>query len=365
MGELFKKYVLNGITQQDVDEAIKKMQPLALDEKTGVLHYGKNLPKDHFGESFTWAMQRGRKAVGLREFARVPTRHTYGYYGLFKPSLSEVITQIPPEMRNRVAGFYVEAPDNRKSGWLIDLLEDGTFSTNERPDGVEAENLHNTVTVLYEKVKGWKATRYRESEPTEEIVKYEVVKEQQRKDTDTRINGYIAETYALVEGNAHEPYFLFRQMGWDVDQIGTGTFLYCGKCADMEVVVSVFWLRVIGKDADGKPCNRLVGFWEPTSQVLDYRLIEKKLKAEFLQVQHRVNLDNIHNIGLIRSGCLPLHERISQVGCRHCGRYHCDDAETKRALEATKQSLEATKQTLEVQTRLVAEFRATLAAKGG
>lgn len=62
--------------------------------------------------SYIWSPVKKERASGLVSVAKVTTYHTYGYYGLFKPSIAEVLAQIPEEMVGKVCAFeIVERPE--------------------------------------------------------------------------------------------------------------------------------------------------------------------------------------------------------------------------------------------------------------
>jgi hypothetical protein len=69
-------------------------------------------PVDIFAESFTWDPEPGSKATGLKSICDITTYHPYGYIGNFKPSVAQVILQIPREHLDKVIAFeIVKAPD--------------------------------------------------------------------------------------------------------------------------------------------------------------------------------------------------------------------------------------------------------------
>lgn len=65
---------------------------------------------DPFRTAFTWAPKLEDKAEGLVAVATIKTLHRYAYYGFFKPSVGEVLCQIPEELRSTVVAFETEGP---------------------------------------------------------------------------------------------------------------------------------------------------------------------------------------------------------------------------------------------------------------
>lgn len=57
-------------------------------------------------------MQEGHIADDLKEIAKIWTLHGFGYHGFFKPSVAEVIFQIPPEIISQVDYFCVYGPQD-------------------------------------------------------------------------------------------------------------------------------------------------------------------------------------------------------------------------------------------------------------
>lgn len=69
---------------------------------------------DPFDVAYTWDPKRKRtlsKMPALVEVARIRTLHRYSYYGFFKPSLAEVVAQIPADWVHEIDAFeIVESP---------------------------------------------------------------------------------------------------------------------------------------------------------------------------------------------------------------------------------------------------------------
>ena len=64
---------------------------------------------DIVGTSYTWdpKYDEERKVPQLKPLADITTYHSYGYYGLFKPSIAEVLAQIPEVLLQRVVAFEI------------------------------------------------------------------------------------------------------------------------------------------------------------------------------------------------------------------------------------------------------------------
>lgn len=108
------------------------------------------------------------------------------------------------------------------------------------------------------------------------------------------------ETRYLVEASHDEWHaqwcFKAKTSPWTYDkpleriewvQTSPGHAFEVGRLADMAVVVDLQWYYLDGA---------LVCRWEPTSQVVDYRMIEAWLEKKLPNVEHRSNAANLHNI---------------------------------------------------------------------
>jgi len=94
------------ISDEKLEELSKRIRPAK--EENGELFYYKSC--DLRNESFSWA-EKDCKAKGLKEFASLPTLHTYAYYGFFKPSVAEVLAQLPEDVLDKVIAFKVIGPE--------------------------------------------------------------------------------------------------------------------------------------------------------------------------------------------------------------------------------------------------------------
>lgn len=87
--------------------------------------------------AFTWDPKPESRVTGLKKLVSINTLHTYGYYGFFKPSIEEVIAQIPEDLLDKVVAFETFGPDD-----VHDL--------NKQIEAVNA-GFHLAETVLYVK----------------------------------------------------------------------------------------------------------------------------------------------------------------------------------------------------------------------
>lgn len=90
--------------------------------------------------SYTWDKERFVEEVDFRKLtpiAQVEMLHTYGYYGLFKPTIAEVLSQIPKEYIDRTVAFkIIDRP-----------MTSSDFSKHKKTFD---DGFHTSVVELYE-----------------------------------------------------------------------------------------------------------------------------------------------------------------------------------------------------------------------
>ena len=68
-------------------------------------------PVDPRRVSYIWDPTSDGSAKDLKPICDIETYHEFGYYGLFKPSIAEVLAQIPEDKLDQVVAFeIVEQP---------------------------------------------------------------------------------------------------------------------------------------------------------------------------------------------------------------------------------------------------------------
>lgn len=60
--------------------------------------------------SFLWAPKPAGRALALEQICVLNTLHTWNYYGIFKPSIAEVLAQIPNELTSVAVAFETIGP---------------------------------------------------------------------------------------------------------------------------------------------------------------------------------------------------------------------------------------------------------------
>lgn len=95
------------ISDEHLAELLMEIQPVV--RMGGVLwHIAPVHPRT---QSFTWDLVLTMPAEPVKVIGSSPTFHTYGAPSLFKPSVAEVLAQIPPEWEERVVAFEMTHRD--------------------------------------------------------------------------------------------------------------------------------------------------------------------------------------------------------------------------------------------------------------
>ena len=92
------------ISDERLEELLQRIKPVVR-HHDGELWYIKNVhPRRH---SFTWDPKVTTKAGNLEQLARITTYHTFAAPVFFKPSVAEVLAQIPPRYVHATAAFEI------------------------------------------------------------------------------------------------------------------------------------------------------------------------------------------------------------------------------------------------------------------
>jgi hypothetical protein len=105
-------------------------------DKRGMLHYIK--PVDPRSIAFPWEPVSDGVATGIEPVAEITTYHTFGYQGLFKPSIAEVLAQLPAELPDDIVAFEVIGPES-------------TSDLNKHIEELN-EGFHVAETILYRRM---------------------------------------------------------------------------------------------------------------------------------------------------------------------------------------------------------------------
>jgi hypothetical protein len=92
------------MSEQRILELARRIKPVVTFEGEGPCYIK---PVDPFSESYLWDPQPTQRATGLSVLCDITTHHPYGYYGSFKPSIAQVLQQIPREHLDKVVAFEI------------------------------------------------------------------------------------------------------------------------------------------------------------------------------------------------------------------------------------------------------------------
>jgi len=92
------------MSEQRLLELVERIKPVVTVKDEGCCYIK---PVDPFSDAYMWDAEPAGSAVGLKALCDIATYHPYGYYGSFKPSVAQVILQIPPEYHDKVVAFEI------------------------------------------------------------------------------------------------------------------------------------------------------------------------------------------------------------------------------------------------------------------
>ena len=101
------KYQIPALSDKQLATRYARIHPVVRDDDDRLRYIVPPAPRT---QAFTWDPKVQEKAEGLTVLRTIPTLHTYGYYGFFKPTVAEVLAQIPEEDLERVVAFETNGP---------------------------------------------------------------------------------------------------------------------------------------------------------------------------------------------------------------------------------------------------------------
>lgn len=118
------------ISDERLEELARRIKPVVRCD--GDLYY--ILDVDLRNVAFTWDPKLKERAEGLEELVRIRTYHIWNYYGFFKPSIAEVLAQIPKTKLLETSAFEIP----------IHITD---------PDPEIVGDYHKARTILYKKIE--------------------------------------------------------------------------------------------------------------------------------------------------------------------------------------------------------------------
>lgn len=111
------KIILPHLTDDELLARYRRIKPIVFYQE--LYYYLKRYnAKMMRNQSYIWNIERDIRtqadmsdAITLAEF---PCYHTYGWYGIFKPSIAEVLQQFPDEVLEEANAFYMTSTPNNE-----------------------------------------------------------------------------------------------------------------------------------------------------------------------------------------------------------------------------------------------------------
>jgi len=88
--------------------------------------------------AYTWDYKTTEEYSNLKEITRIKTNHYCRYHGLFKPSIAEVLAQIPEHLIDKIDAF--------------EIISDVCSGTDDEIKIFKEGNGHLATTILYGKL---------------------------------------------------------------------------------------------------------------------------------------------------------------------------------------------------------------------
>lgn len=121
-----------GITDERLGQLLGRISPLV--ERDGKLFH--IAPVDPRNIAFAWSPELRGEAAGLEELRKVRIDIHCGYVALVKPTLAEVLAQVPADLEERVTAFAV-------------LLNDEHDGTEDEVECYSEGTGHRVTAVFY------------------------------------------------------------------------------------------------------------------------------------------------------------------------------------------------------------------------
>ncbi|MEK7609440.1 MAG: hypothetical protein AAB476_03105 [Patescibacteria group bacterium] len=101
-----KKSWIPEVPEECIKELAERIKPVVQFARKGKCYIK---PVDLFGVAYTWDPKPMDKATRIKPICDIRTYHTYSYHGMFKPSIAEVLAQIPADHVDKVVAFEIVA----------------------------------------------------------------------------------------------------------------------------------------------------------------------------------------------------------------------------------------------------------------
>lgn len=102
-----KKVWIHWKPQDQIFELARRIRPVDQFPQGKFYIKTKVQPDFILKQSYTWAPELDGPAEDIEPIIDITTYHTFGYHGFFKPSIGEVLTQIPDDFLGEVHAFEI------------------------------------------------------------------------------------------------------------------------------------------------------------------------------------------------------------------------------------------------------------------
>lgn len=105
-----KKLEIPEISDEKLEELYENIKPVMEREKE---LYWVHRPDSLRHIAFTWDPRLSNTPVkSLEKICTIKTLHTWAYYGFFKPTIAEVLSQVPENLINTAVAFSTKSPED-------------------------------------------------------------------------------------------------------------------------------------------------------------------------------------------------------------------------------------------------------------
>ena len=109
------------ISEEKLNNLIEKIVPVVREDNK---LYQIKIP-DLRKTAYTWDFEMTEECNNLKEVIRIKTHHYCGYYGFFKPSIAEVLAQIPEDLIGKVNAFEIISDTDSGTDDEIKIFKEG------------------------------------------------------------------------------------------------------------------------------------------------------------------------------------------------------------------------------------------------
>jgi len=102
------------ISKQKMDDILKNVKLFHHNHGDESVMWEMEVPDDLINSSYIWLPRLTVKSPPLKKVKDIFTFHFYGYYGVFKPSVEEVLRQLQYEDLTNVYGISINGPSNER-----------------------------------------------------------------------------------------------------------------------------------------------------------------------------------------------------------------------------------------------------------